>query len=125
MFSLFITKANAASLPGGFDWMSLMPIVVIFAIFYLLILRPQQKKIQKQQNMISSLKRGNKVLTNGGIIGIVHRVVDEYEIILEIADGVRVRFVRSMITDILPNDTVVNYEIPTTKKTKKAFAHQK
>ena len=86
---------------GGFDIVSLMPFILIFAVMYFLILRPQQKKMKAHQAMISSLRRGDKIITGGGLYGTVTKVVNDQEAMVEIAEGVRVRVARSTITNVL------------------------
>ena len=86
---------------SGFDVMALLPFVLIFGVFYFLILRPQQQKMKTHQNMLANLRRGDRVVTNGGLIGTISKIVDEREVQLEIADNVRIRQVRSMITEVL------------------------
>lgn len=86
---------------SGFDVMALLPFVLIFGVFYFLILRPQQQKLRKHQNMLSNLRRGDRVVTNGGLIGTISKIVDESEVQLEVADNVRIRQVRGMITEVL------------------------
>lgn len=100
---LLISPANAqaATGPFGFDIMSLLPLVLIFAVFYFFLIRPQQKKAQQQKTLLSSLKRGDRVLTNGGLIGTVTKVINEQELEVEIADGVKVRIARPMVADLL------------------------
>ena len=68
--------AQAGGAPAGFDLISLMPLVLIFVVFYFLLIRPQQKKMKTHRDMIGALKRGDKVLTGGGIIGTVVKVED-------------------------------------------------
>ena len=80
--------------------MSLLPFVLIFIIMYFLILRPQQKRVKAHQDMVKAVRRGDTVITNGGLIGKVTKVVDDEQIEIEVADGVRIRQVRSMITDV-------------------------
>ena len=80
----------------------LVPLVLIFAIMYFLLIRPQQKKLKDHQKMVEALRRGDVVVTQGGIIGKVTRVKEgESEVEVEIADGVKVRVVRSTITQVL------------------------
>ncbi|MFN3461203.1 MAG: preprotein translocase subunit YajC [Oceanibaculum sp.] len=81
--------------------MSLLPLVLIFVVFYFLLIRPQQKKVKAHKEMLSNIRRGDRVVTNGGIIGTVTRVNDDNELTLEIAEGVRVRSVRAMVADVL------------------------
>ena len=92
--------AQAGGAPAGFDLISLMPLVLIFVVFYFLLIRPQQKKMKTHREMIGALKRGDKVLTGGGIIGTVVKVEDG-ELLVEVAKDVRVRVARGTISDVL------------------------
>ena len=88
---------------GGGDGgmlMSLLPFVLIFVIMYFLILRPQQKRVKTHQEMVKNVRRGDTVVTNGGLIGKVTKVIDDDQIEIEIADGVRIRQMRQMVTDV-------------------------
>jgi len=86
---------------GGSDMlMSLFPFILIIVIFYFLMLRPQQRRAKQHQDMIKNLRRGDTVISSGGLVGKVTKVVDDDQIEVEIADGVRVRQVRSMISDV-------------------------
>lgn len=78
-----------------------VPLILIFAIMYLLLIRPQQKKAKEHQAMVAALRRGDQVVTAGGIIGKVSKVKDEREVELEIATGVNVRVVRNTITQVV------------------------
>jgi preprotein translocase subunit YajC len=81
---------------------SLIPLILIFGIMYFLLIRPQQKKLKEHQAMIAALRRGDQVITGGGLIGKVTKVKDEgNEIEVEIATGVSVRVVRSTITSVV------------------------
>src|SRR4051794_8154637 len=92
----------AGGAPAGFDFISLMPLVLIFVVFYFLLIRPQQKKVKSHRDMISGVKRGDKVLTGGGIIATVVKVEETEDVLLvEIAKDIRVRVARSTITDLL------------------------
>ena len=98
---------------SGFDVMSLLPFVLIFAVFYFLILRPQQQKLKKHQNMLANLRRGDRVVTNGGLIGTISKIVSDTEVQLELGDDIRVRHVRGMITEVLAKtDPVTTPEAP-------------
>jgi preprotein translocase subunit YajC len=89
--------------------MSFAPLVLIFVVFYFLLIRPQQKRMKQHKEMLGAIRRGDRVVTNGGIIGTVNKVVNNDEIILEIADGIKVRALRSGIASIVaktePADT--------------------
>ena len=103
---MFSTPAFAQGLLGGGAGgegnilMSLLPFVLIFVIMYFLILRPQQKRVKLHQEMVKNVRRGDTVVTNGGLIGKVTKVVDDDQIEIEIADGVRIRQMRQMVTDV-------------------------
>jgi preprotein translocase subunit YajC len=100
---MFVTPAFAqASSPFGGDnmWAQLLPFVLIFVIMYFLILRPQQKRTKEHQELVKNLRRGDTVITSGGLVGKVTKVVDDDQIEVEIADGVRVRQVRGMVSGV-------------------------
>lgn len=80
---------------------SLLPIILIVVVFYFLLIRPQQKKVKQHREMVSALRRGDKVVTAGGLIGTVTKVVNETEAMVELAEGVRVRVVRHTIQEVL------------------------
>ncbi len=86
---------------GGFDIMTFAPLIAIFVVFYFMLIRPQQKKAKQHKELLGSVKRGDRVVTGGGIIGTVSKVVTDAELQVEIAEGVRVRVLRATITDIL------------------------
>jgi preprotein translocase subunit YajC len=81
--------------------MFLIMMGLMLAVMYFLMIRPQQKKVKEHKALIAAIKRGDQVVTSGGIIGTVAKVRSDTEIDLEIADGVRVRVVRGMITEVL------------------------
>ena len=101
---MFITPvlAQGTSLLGGDGGMlmSLLPFVLIFVIMYFLILRPQQKRVKAHAEMVKNVRRGDTVVTNGGLIGRVTKVVDDDQVEIEIAEGVRIRHMRSMLSDV-------------------------
>jgi preprotein translocase subunit YajC len=80
--------------------MSLLPFVLIFVIMYFLILRPQQKRVKHHQEMVKNVRRGDTVITNGGLVGKVTKVIDDDQIEIEIADDVRIRQMRQMVADV-------------------------
>jgi preprotein translocase subunit YajC len=104
---MFITPAFAqGSLFGGGAGgeggmiMSLLPFILIFVIMYFLILRPQQKRVKQHQEMVKNVRRGDTVVTNGGLVGKVTKVVDDDQIEIEIADDVRIRQMRGMLSEV-------------------------
>ena len=78
-----------------------LPLVLIFVVFYFLLIRPQQKKQKDHRAMLDALRRGDRIVTGGGIVGTVNRVVNAEEVEVDIASGVRVRLVRSTIASVL------------------------
>jgi preprotein translocase subunit YajC len=79
---------------------SLLPLILIVVIMYFLVLRPQQQRVKSHQSMVKALRRGDTVVTNGGLVGKVTKVVDDDQIEVEISDGVRVRQMRSMVSEV-------------------------
>lgn len=80
---------------------SFVPLILIFGIMYFLLIRPQQKKMKEHQAMVAALRRGDQVVTQGGMIGKVVKVRDDGELEVEIADGVKVRVIQSTIATVL------------------------
>ena len=78
-----------------------LPLILIFAIMYFLLIRPQQKKMKEHQKMVEYLRRGDQVVTQGGLIGKVAKIKEENEVEVEVAEGVKVRVVRSTIAQVL------------------------
>ena len=72
-----------------------LPLILIFGVFYILLIRPQQKKVKEHKAMVESLKRGDKVVTSGGITGTVERLIDNDKVEVEIAENVKVEIVKS------------------------------
>ncbi len=98
---MFITPAHAASAaPAGGDLISMfLPLVLIMGVFWFLLIRPQQKKMKEHQAMLANLRRGDSVVTSGGLIGKVTKVADD-EVTVELAEGVRVKVKKSYIADV-------------------------
>ena len=78
-----------------------IPLILIFAIMYLLLIRPQQKKLKDHQAMVAALRRGDQIVTPGGLIGQVSKVKDDNEIEVELADNVKVRVVKSTVAQVI------------------------
>ncbi len=99
---MFITPAYAQGAGGGSDFMiQLLPILLMFVIFYFLLLRPQQQKMKAHREMLDNLKRGDVVVTSGGIIGKITKVVeDRGELEVEISQDTKVRIVRGMVAEV-------------------------
>src|SRR6516225_11508994 len=105
--SMLISAAYAqgTGITGIFDNQSaliqFLPLILIFVVFYFLLIRPQQRKAKDQRAMLDALRRGDRVVTGGGIIGTVARVDSAEEVTVDIAEGVRVRVLRSTISSVL------------------------
>jgi preprotein translocase subunit YajC len=108
---MFISSAYAQAasgmLGGGASGIvQMLPFALIFVVFYFLLIRPQQKKVKEHKAMVSAVKRGDRVITSGGLIGVVTKVVDDNELQLEIAEGVRVRVLKGSVNDVLTRSDV-------------------
>lgn len=90
---------NAKSSGAGFDFMSFIPLIAIMIVFYFLVIRPQQKKQGDIKDMLASLKRGDNVITTGGLIGKISRVLDENRVMLSLGDDIEVQVAKSAITE--------------------------
>ncbi|MFB2553665.1 preprotein translocase subunit YajC [Ensifer soli] len=102
---MFITEAYAqAAAPasaGGADiLMSILPFLLIFVVMYFLIIRPQRAQMKKRAEILKNIRRGDQVVTGGGIIGKVTKVVDDTELEVEIAEGIKTRVVRSAVSEV-------------------------
>ena len=99
----FVTPAYAQAAAGGAASAitSFVPLIAIFGIMYFLLIRPQQKKLKEQKAMVEALRRGDQVLSQGGILGKVVKVNDDGILEVEIAEGVKVRMPRSAITQVM------------------------
>ena len=99
---MLVTPAYAQTglFSGDNPMLQLLPFILIFVIMYFLILRPQQKRQKQHQEMVKNVRRGDTVVTSGGLVGRVTKVTDDEQIEVEVADGVRVRQMRAMIADV-------------------------
>ena len=86
---------------SGSGFAQFIPLILIFVIFYFFLIRPQQKKIKEHKSMVASLKRGDDVITSGGIVGKIERVMEDDKIEVSIADGVIIQVVKSTIQSLL------------------------
>ena len=100
---MFATPAYAQAAGGGAaaGFASFIPIILIFAIMYFLMIRPQQKKIKEHAAMVQALRRGDQVVTQGGLIGKVTKVKEDNEVEVELAANVKVRVVKNTIAQVL------------------------
>ena len=97
--------AQSAGSASGFSLGGLIPFILIFIIFYFLLIRPQQKKVKEHKLMVENLKRGDKVITSGGIIGTVERIIDGDKAEISITDNVKVEVIKSTGIQALINNT--------------------
>ena len=98
---MLISPAYAQGFLDNQAMVQFLPLVLIFVVFYFLLIRPQQKRAKDHKTMLAALRRGDRVVTGGGIIGTVAKVVSDDEVSVDIAEGVRVRVLRSTITSVL------------------------
>ncbi|MCY4007326.1 MAG: preprotein translocase subunit YajC [Rhodobacteraceae bacterium] len=98
---MFVSPAYAQTGGGMGGFASLIPLILIFVIMYFLLIRPQQKKVKDHRAMVEALRRGDQVITQGGVMGRITRVKDDNEVELEIAENVRVRVVRNTIAQLV------------------------
>jgi preprotein translocase subunit YajC len=100
---MFISQAFAQSTgaPGAGDFIGMvLPLVLIMGVFYFLLIRPQQRKMKEHQAMLSKVAKGDTVVTQGGLIGKVVRVVDDSELLVEVGENVKVRVLKSGLADV-------------------------
>ena len=109
LFSTAYAQAAGATTGGGFGGLEQMFLIIpIIAVFYFFMIRPQQKKMKEHRALIAGVRRGDRVVTGGGLIGQVTKVISDGEVQIEIAEGVRVRVVRSTITEVLSKTTAAD-----------------
>jgi preprotein translocase subunit YajC len=113
---MFISTAwaqtgGAGGIFGGLQGLQgILPLVLIFAVFYFLLIRPQQKRAKQHREMLGSLRRGDRVITAGGIYGTVTKVVNDHEVVVQIAEAVKVRIARDTLTNVLSKTEAVKAE---------------
>ncbi|EPX79987.1 preprotein translocase subunit YajC [Litoreibacter arenae] len=99
---MFVTPAYAQAAGGaGSAITSFIPLILIFGIMYFLLIRPQQKKLKDHKAMVEAVRRGDQVITQGGIVGKVSKVKEDGEVEVEIADGVKVRVIKSTLASVV------------------------
>jgi preprotein translocase subunit YajC len=100
---MFVTEAyaQAAGVPGAGDFIGMiLPLVLIMGVFYFLLIRPQQRKAKEHQTMLSKVGKGDTVVTHGGLIGKVVRVVDDNELLVEVGENIKVRVLKGGLADV-------------------------
>ena len=103
----YAQAAGAAGGSGGF-LASMLPLIAIFVIFYFLLIRPQQKRAKEHKLMVENLRRGDQIVTSGGMLAKVTKVAEGDEVEVEIAQGVKVKLIRSTITAVLSKTEPAN-----------------
>ena len=121
---MFVSQAFAqgAGGTGGELLQMIVPLILIMAVFWFLLIRPQQKKAKEHLELIQSIRRGDVVTTAGGMIGKVARVVDDNEILLEVADNVRMRVQKQAISEVRARGEPVSAETDDARPKKKSAA---
>lgn len=94
-----LAQSPGASAGGGL-LVTVMPFILIFVIMYFLVLRPQRQQMKRRGEMLAAIRRGDTIVTGGGLIGKVSKVVDDNELEVQIAEGVKVRALRSLVADV-------------------------
>ncbi len=107
--NLFISEAWAQNAPpaGGAEsaWVSMLPLILIFVVFYFLLIRPQAKRAKEHKKMVETLAKGDEVVTNGGLLGRVTEVGENF-LVIEVADGVLVKVQKQMVSTLMPKGTI-------------------
>ena len=106
--SFFISDAMAQSAggqSGGFDFTAILPLVIMFGIFYFLLIRPQQKKAKEHKNLVAALKKGDEIITNGGLLAKVTDVGDNF-LTCQVAENVEIKIQSHAVSTVLPKGTI-------------------
>ena len=105
VLNFFIPAAHAQAGGGEGGFASLIPIVLLFVIFYFMLIRPQQKRAKEHRSMVEALAKGDEVVTQGGLLGRVTKVSDNF-IQIEVSDGIEVKVQRHMVGALMPKGTI-------------------
>jgi preprotein translocase subunit YajC len=105
MFLISPAYAAGSGTAGGFDIASFLPMIIIFALFWLLLIRPQQKRAKETKQMLAALEKGDEVMTQGGFVGRITKLTDQFATV-EIAEGVEIRMQRGAISGKLEKGTI-------------------
>lgn len=98
---MFVTPAYAQGMGGGADiFVSILPFVLIFVVMYFLIIRPQRLQMKKREEMIAAIRRGDTVVTGGGLVGKVSKVIDDRELEVDLGGGTKVTALRGTIVEV-------------------------
>ena len=100
--------AQAGGAPGGDMFVQLLPLLLIFVVFWFFLIRPQQKKAKQHREMVANVRRGDQVVTGGGLLGKVTKVIDESTVQVELSENVRVKVLSSTLQDVLSKGAPVS-----------------
>ena len=89
-----------------------LPLILIFGVFYILLIRPQQKKVKQHREMLNNLRRGDKIITSGGIIGTINKVLDNKELQLQVSDNVEINIAAGMVADLYKSTELEKKQTP-------------
>lgn len=105
--SFFISDAMAegAAAPQGDPLLGLLPFIILFVVFYFFLIRPQSKRVKEHKSMLESLNKGDEVVTNGGMLGIIKEIDDSF-VTLQIADNVDVKVQKQFVANLMPKGTM-------------------
>ena len=93
-----------------------LPLILIFGVFYILLIRPQQKKVKQHREMLNNLRRGDKIITSGGIIGTINKVADNRELQVQVSENVEIKIAPGMVADLYTStETAKNQQAKETK----------
>lgn len=120
---MFVTPAYAQTGGGSEVFISLLPFVLIFVIMYFLLIRPQRQQMKRRQEMLGQIRRGDTIVTGGGLVGKVTKVIDDNELEVDLGGGMKVTAVRGMVADVrVKGEPVANQNAPEPKPAEKAPA---
>jgi len=98
-----------------------LPLILIFGVFYILLIRPQQKKVKQHRELLNNLKRGDKIITSGGIIAKISKVNDNKELQVEISEGVEIKIAPGMVADLYTIPELIKSKTSSSKENKGSF----
>ncbi|MCS6996267.1 MAG: preprotein translocase subunit YajC [Casimicrobiaceae bacterium] len=107
MWGTAYAQSASTGAAAGSEWLSLVPLIAIFVIFYFLLIRPQQKRLKEQRAMIEALQKGDEVVTAGGVVGKIVKL-DENYVSLETAGGTQIAVQRNAVSALLPKGSLKN-----------------
>ena len=104
-FLISSAHAQATGAPAGGGLAQFLPLILIFAVFYFLLIRPQMKRAKEHKNLVANLSKGDEVVTNGGLLGKISDLNDSF-VTLELAEGVQIKLQRHAVASVMPKGTI-------------------